>query len=230
MHYKHVVKGTFIKRINRFLCEVAFCHGREFCHVPNTSRLLELFLPGVPCICVRNDNPKRKTQFTIIQVKKKGVWVNIDSQVPNLLMSEYLVTNPGAIGLKPSLERQWKREYRYKHSRFDIAYRDEEQWGLIEVKGVTLEENTIAQFPGAPTTRGSKHIRELIDAKDLGYETHLIFCVQVPYATKFTVARHIDPVFAAQYDLARASGVFIHAFRCGVDAGEIWIDRAIPCE
>lgn len=52
-------------------------------------------------------------------------------------------------------------EYTYGGSRLDFCVETEGRLHLVEVKGVTLEENGNALVPGRPTQRGVKHIREL---------------------------------------------------------------------
>ena len=206
-------------------------HELQLCHVPNTSRLTELLIPGCDVILTPASNPQRKTRYTLIHMDKAGQWINIDSQAPNTIVSEALLAQPELIGLAadPGSIR-WRREYSYLHSRFDLSYLDGETQGLIEIKGVTLEENKIAMFPGAPTERGRKHLRELAGSIAAGYRAHLILCVQIPYAEEVRIARHIDAAFGIAYDEAKVAGVEIHAFRCQIAPDEVILGERIPFE
>ena len=81
----------------------------------------------------------------------------MDSQIPNDVAEEDLRRIPffsdvGSI----------TREYRYGNSRIDLMAEGKGKRYLIEVKGVTLENEGIVSFPDAPTERGAKHVRELI--------------------------------------------------------------------
>lgn len=69
------------------------------CHVPNTSRLTELSIEGAEVNLSPSNNPKRKTAYTIIQVKKVGYWINIDSKAPNTIVFDAIKNNPKIIGL-----------------------------------------------------------------------------------------------------------------------------------
>ena len=231
MYYPDIIPATFVRRLNRFLCEVIVDDEAVFCHVPNTSRLTELQIPGSDVILQKSRNPARKTRYTLIHMDKAGHWINIDSQAPNTLVTEALTADPGLIGLDAAPgEVRWRRELRYGNSRFDLGYKLEGRSGLIEIKGVTLEEGGIAMFPGAPTTRGVKHLAELAASQEDGYIPHLILCVQIPYAHEVRIARHIDPLFGEAYDLAKEAGVRIHAFRCTIEPGEVRLSTAIPWE
>lgn len=231
MIYHNIIPATFIRRLNRFLCEVRLDEETVLCHVPNTSRLTELMIPGTEVILQVSDNPARKTRYTLIHMDKAGHWINIDSQAPNSIVSEALGLNPRLIGLDtPPNEVLWRREVGYGHSRFDIGYIIGEETGLIEIKGVTLEEDAIAMFPGAPTTRGVKHLVELAESVSAGFRAHLVLCVQVPYVTEVRMARHIDANFGFAYDQAKQAGVHVHAFRCHITPSEVTLGEPIPYE
>lgn len=229
MKYENIVEGNFIYRKNRFLayCEV---EGREVAvHVPNTSRLTELCIEGTPVILERAKNPQRKTKFTLIHIQKNGIWINIDSQAPNTIVYEALKKQPGIIGLEEPFTHL-QREVAYHHSRFDLYYETKKHKGFLEIKGVTLEEDGIAMFPGAPTTRGVKHLRELILAQEEGYRTGVFFCVQVPYAKFFKPHRELDPEFGRAYDELKHHDVDIYAYRCDISAEEVILADPIEIE
>lgn len=145
MKYNKIVEGIFIKRPNRFIAQVTIDGKEEIAHVKNTGRCKELLIPGTKVIlenCSHNLN--RKTKYSLIAVWKDNILVNIDSQVPNTVVFQALKENKipelaGSINLK--------REVNFKNSRFDIYFESKEQKGFIEVKGVTLENNSISMFP-----------------------------------------------------------------------------------
>ena len=121
-----------------------------------------------------------------------------------------------------------KREVKYENSRFDIYYQKGEKKGFIEVKGVTLEEDGIAKFPDAPTERGAKHLKELIKAKEEGYEAAVLFVIQMKGVREFCPNEERDQNFTAALREAAASGVKVLAYDCGVQVGKVWIEEKIP--
>ena len=179
MNYHHTTTGIFRSRPNRFLAQVEIGGKTELCHVKNTGRLGELLLPGTPAVLDRHEPGKRKTNYSLIAVRKEGQWVNIDSQAPNAAAAEWLSGSP--LGFPVTLLR---REQTFGDSRFDFYLEGEGgQKAFLEVKGVTLEVNGIARFPDAPTERGVKHIRHLIEAREAGYLAYLLFVIQMKGVT-----------------------------------------------
>ena len=121
-----------------------------------------------------------------------------------------------------------KREVKYENSRFDLYYQKGDRKGFIEVKGVTLEEGGVAKFPDAPTERGAKHLRELIKAKEEGYEAAALFVIQMKGVTEFRPNAERDKVFAEALREAADAGVKILAYDCSVQVGKVCIDQKVP--
>ena len=84
-------------------------------------------------------------------------------------------------------------------------------------------------FPDAVTSRGTKHLRELINVVRQGHRAMLFFCVQVNGAKKMEVAENIDPQYAQTLAEAINAGVEVIAWRAKLSNMEIILDRAIPC-
>ena len=93
MRYEKIRTGTFLLRRNRFIAEVEIDGEVVDCHVKNTGRCRELFIPGVKVILQESDNPNRKTRYDLIEVYKKGQLINVDSQVTNTVVEEWLMTS-----------------------------------------------------------------------------------------------------------------------------------------
>ena len=93
MKYEEICSAKFIDRPNRFIARVELNAKEETVHVKNTGRCRELLLPGADVILSHSGNPARKTAYDLIAVYKPGIGlVNIDSQVPNLVVKEWLQT------------------------------------------------------------------------------------------------------------------------------------------
>ncbi len=204
VHYKDIVPGIFIKRINRFIALVLIDDQEEHVHVKNTGRCTELFIPGTNIYLQKSNNPKRTTKYSLISIYKDDRLINIDSQVPNAVVYEALLA--GKVPEFPDL-LLLKREVTYGNSRFDLYYETPTKKGFIEVKGVTLETAGEACFPDAPTERGKKHVLELISATKSGYTNYIFFLIQMEGITSFRPNTQTDPNFSNALTLALQSGV-----------------------
>lgn len=227
MIYSNVVQGSFIRRINRFVAEVSI-HGRqEAVHVKNTGRLKELLIPGARVYLEGSANEARKYKHSLIAVEKNGRLVNIDSQVPNLVVYEALKDGQIAELGEPQTLR---REVAYGNSRFDLYFARDEHQGYIEVKGVTLERDGVAMFPDAPTSRGRKHILEMIEVVKEGCRAVVFFLVQMQGCRCFSPHAEMDPSFAEALAEAVAAGVEVLAYDAVVSETSIRIGERLPVE
>ncbi len=223
MKYEGMIEGQFVRRRNRFIAEVMIGNRIEAVHVRNTGRLKELFLEGVPVRLLPASNPERKTKYSLICVRKKGLWVNVDSTAPNQIVEEMVRE-----GRLFSDITYIKREKTFGNSRFDLYLEHGNQGHYIEVKGVTLEVDGVARFPDAPTERGIKHIRELIEAKRQGYLASIIFIIQMKGVAAFGPNWKNHPDFAGALREAAAAGVEIRAFDCNVGEDFLTGDLPVP--
>ena len=227
MKYKRVVPGVFLKRPNRFIAHVCIHGKEEVCHVKNTGRCKELLVPGCTVYCSVSDNPNRKTKFDLIAVEKKvessTLLINMDSQAPNAAVKEWLASGASPFGQIDLL----KPEYRHGNSRFDFYLECNKRKIFIEVKGVTLEDDGVVLFPDAPTERGVKHVHELIQCHGEGYETYILFVVQMERSRYFTPNRKTHPQFADALCEAQNAGVHLLAYTCKVTQDEMTIDKEL---
>ena len=225
MNYNYVLKGEFIERPNRFIAKVNLDGKTETVHVKNTGRCKELLLPNTTVYLEKSDNSKRKTLYDLIAVDKNGLLINMDSQVPNACAEEWLKS--GNLFSKNAMIR---REVNFNKSRFDFYIEDGDRKIFLEVKGCTLENNGIASFPDAPTERGVKHINELIDAIDKGFETYILFVIQMKGVTVFKPNDKTHKAFGDALRLANNKGVKILAYDCLVTPDSIKIDNEVKVE
>ncbi|MBQ9284215.1 MAG: DNA/RNA nuclease SfsA [Acidaminococcaceae bacterium] len=227
MKYKRVVPGVFLKRPNRFIAHVCIHGKEEVCHVKNTGRCKELLVPGCTVYCAVSDNPNRKTKFDLIAVEKKvessTLLINMDSQAPNAAVKEWLASGASPFGQIDLL----KPEYRHGNSRFDFYLECNKRKIFIEVKGVTLEDDGVVLFPDAPTERGVKHVHELIQCHGEGYETYILFVVQMERSRYFTPNRKTHPEFADALCEAKQADVELLAYMCTVCPDEMKMDKPL---
>lgn len=215
MIYENTQRGIFIDRPNRFIAHVEIGGRRETVHVKNTGRCRELLIEGAEVILQKCHDPKRKTQYDLIAVKKPNLgWVNIDSQAPNKVVLEWLKTRDFDL-IKP--------EYTYGNSRLDFYLeRGAERW-LVEVKGCTLEIDGKGYFPDAKSERAARHMRELQGALKEGYHCAAAFVIAMEGVDTVYPHAERDPEFTAAFEDARAAGVEIWNLRCGVTENELII-------
>ena len=208
MKYPDIQEARFITRLNRFAARVEIYGQPVDVHVKNTGRCRELLVPGARVYLVRSDAPLRKTSWDLVSVYRDGrLMINMDSQAPNLVAGEWLATQ-GFDEVRP--------EYSFGKSRLDFFMRRGEQDFLMEVKGCTLEKNGIGYFPDAPTDRGVRHIRELIRARESGYDATLLFVIQINGVTEVRPDGETHPEFARAWEDADRAGVRIAFLRCQV--------------
>ncbi|MBR3599778.1 MAG: DNA/RNA nuclease SfsA [Lachnospiraceae bacterium] len=226
MKYKNIVEGKFISRPNRFIAHVEIEGVEHVVHVKNTGRCRELLQPGATVYLEKSDNPARKTLYDLVSVKKGKRIVNMDSQLPNGLVEEWLRESDEAREILGDITFI-KREKTYGKSRFDIYVEAGDRKIFIEVKGVTLENDNVVSFPDAPTERGIKHLNELVDALEAGYETYVFFVIQMEGVDYFTPAWDKHKAFGDALVNAHNMGVNVLAYDCKVSEDEVRINEAV---
>lgn len=223
MEYERIEEAIFLERPNRFIAYVELNGRKETVHVKNTGRCAELLRAGAKIYLQKSDNPKRKTKWDLIAVEKGDIMVNMDSQIPNRVVQEWVEAGD-IFGPTPYV----KPETTYGNSRFDLYVEAGDKKIFIEVKGVTLEEDGVARFPDAPSERAVKHVEELGMAVKAGYEAYIIFVIQMKGIRYFTPNMDTHPAFGEALVKARAAGVNIRAYDCKVTAKSIVLDEPVP--
>ncbi len=224
MNYTTIKPAVFISRPNRFISHVLVDGRVEVVHVKNTGRCREILQEGTTVILEEASNTNRKTKYSLIAAYKGDVLINIDSQIPNMVVYEALKNEK----IKEFQQiTKLSREVTYGNSRFDLYFESGEQKGFIEVKGVTLEVDGTAMFPDAPTQRGSKHVYEMIKAVEEGYAGFLFFLIQMKGVTHFTPHTIRDPEFTKALRLAHEKGVTILAYDALVGEDAICIGSPV---
>ena len=216
MKYNNITPGIFLKRPNRFIAEVEIDGQKETVHVKNTGRCRELLIPGCEVWLTEPGTPGRKTKYDLVAVRKSsGVLFNIDSQAPNKVVKEWLETM--------DYDRMVP-EYTYGDSRIDFYMERGKEKFLMEVKGCTLEVDGVGYFPDAPTERGVKHIRELIKAKEAGFNAILAFVIQMDGVMEVRPNIEMHPEFGEAMNDAETAGVEILFLTCHVEPDKLEIN------
>lgn len=218
--YDHVIEGEFLSRPNRFIAQVRTTEGIETCHVKNTGRCAELLVPGAPVILSVSNSPGRKTRCDLVAVQKGKLLINMDSQAPNKAAGEALPwLFPGTTLIRP--------ETRFGESRLDFYLEAGARKIYLEVKGVTLEKNSAALFPDAPTERGIKHVKELEKCLKAGYEAVLLLVIQMKGISYFAPNWQTHLAFGEALCHAQAAGVRLMAYDCLVTPNSLRLDEPV---
>ena len=221
-----LIKGKLIKRYKRFFTDIKVNREIITAHCPNTGSMLGLLNEDNEVWVSKNDDPKRKLKYTLEIIKVKNILVGVNTHLANKIVLEGLSNN--YIKEFNNLDKIKPEVYYNKETRFDFLIKKKNRECFIEVKNVTLFRNgMVAEFPDSPTTRGSKHLITLIDAKNKGFKSYVIFLVQIEKMTKFKIARDLDKNYYNNYLLAKKSGVQFLAYRCKIDPKEIKIERKL---
>jgi len=210
VQYENMVPGVFLQRPNRFIAHIWMGGKTETVHVKNTGRCRELLPEGAKVWCQKSSNPSRKTKYDLICVQKGQRLINMDSQAPNAVVGEWL--RSGGFGELENI----RAEVKHGQSRFDFAFEKDGKPCFMEVKGVTLETDGVCAFPDAPTTRGTKHLRELTALAEQGYGAYVLFVIQMADVQYLHPNDTTDPAFSEALRQAARSGVQVLAMDCEV--------------
>ena len=224
MQYNNVVTGIFRERPNRFIALVEINGQLEKSHVKNTGRCREILIPGAKVYLQdAGISNTRKTRYDVIAVRKGSQIVNMDSQIPNKAVAQWLAE--GNLFSKNAVIRP---EQKYGNSRFDLYIEDGDRKAFMEIKGVTLEEDGIARFPDAPTERGVKHVRELCQCVQDGYEAYIFFLIQMKGVHQLEPNWKTHEAFGKVLQEAKKCGVTILAYDSIVTEDSICVGAKIP--
>ncbi len=218
MEYKNLVPAILMERVTRFSAKVRVRGQTHLAHVPNTGRLEELMQPGARVYLNSSSARKRKTIWDLVLVRAPQSLVAIDSRLSNSLFMEALEKEKVVELRGTEIE---KREVNFGKSRLDFQLCSSNGPILVEVKSVNLVKNGLALFPDAPTTRGSRHIDELIKAQEEGARGVLFFSVQREDGEAFSPHYSMDPVFGEKVEKAVQSGVMVLAYKCEINVPRI---------
>lgn len=209
-HFEQAVTATFLRRVNRFIADIEYEDGGVVqAHVANTGRMQELLVPGVPCLIRKAKNPARKTAWDLLAVRYEDKWVCLVAAWANDFMAEWL-----SQGLIPGFDHctSIRREYKIGHSRFDFALEQDGVRWLFEVKSVNYVLAGHALFPDAPTSRGRRHVEELLALCSAGWQVGVFFVTMGQDVLDVGFNNENDPDFAAIMQAAIREGVTVRAF------------------
>ena len=222
------VEGTFVVRLNRFAADVLVDGRPALAHVPNSGRMTELLVEGASVMLhPAAANASRRTAYDLVAVRHAGRWVGVDSRMPPALAvdawrSGMLRAFAGYTSVR--------REVRFGESRLDLLFEGPAGLAYVEAKSVNLVERGVGLFPDAPTTRGTRHLRELAEAVRQGHRAAVVFVVQRDDVRVLRPHADADPDFARTLGEVVVAGVEAYAIACTVSADAIAPARLVPVE
>ncbi|TFF97833.1 MAG: DNA/RNA nuclease SfsA [Promethearchaeota archaeon] len=201
---ENLKEGIFVERQNRFAGTIKYDGQIETAHIHDPGRLKELLQKGTKVLF---NNSKGKLKYYIKAVKKNDEWILLDSALHSKIASKLFEILPEFSNIK-----KIKNEVPLGNSRIDFVLDDIP----LEVKGVSLVVNNIALFPDAPTKRGRRHVREIIQHQGM------IFFLIFRKAEQFKPNAKTDPEFAKLLAKARRQGIKIITAQISFDGQTIY--------
>ena len=226
---ERLLQGTLIKRYKRFFVDIKYKNKIITSHCPNSGSMMGLLNKGNKVWFSRSNNPSRKLKHTleIIEVEKKMVGIN------TLLTNKIVLAALNQKKIKNLIKfNNIKAEVKFSdNTRFDFLISNNKKKCFLEVKNVTLSrKKEIAEFPDAVTSRGTKHLNELINAKKKGYESYMLYLIQREDCSSFKIAEDIDLEYRNAFNKALNNGVKMLCYDCKLNNEEIRLNNQINYE
>jgi len=226
---ERLLQGALIKRYKRFFIDIKYKNKIITAHCPNSGSMMGLLDVGNKAWFSLSDNPKRKLKYTLEMIEVKNKKVGINTLLTNKIVLEALKHKK-----INSLNKfnHIKTESKFSDgTRFDFLLSNDKEKCFLEVKNVTLlRENKIAEFPDAITSRGTKHLNELCNAKKKGYQSYILYLIQRENCDSFKIAKDIDDEYKIAFSKALKSGVKILCYDCKLNSEEIKLNKQINYE
>ena len=217
-----LIKGKLIKRYKRFFADIEVNNKIVTAHCPNTGSMKGLLDEGNTVWITEHNEPNRKLKFTLEMIKADNRIIGVNTHRANRIV-EHALNNKLINEFK--LIKSIKAEFKYSQdTRFDFLCDNK----ILEVKNVTfLRDNKVAEFPDTITSRGSKHLKMLINSMKKGYKPYVLFLTQIQNINEFKIAKDIDANYYKDYIEAKKAGVNFLAYRCYLSSKEIKIEKKI---
>ena len=221
-----LISGHFIKRYKRFFVDVQIQDKIVTAHCPNTGSMSGLIKEGNKVWLTRSNKPNRKLKYTLQIIEANKSKIGVNTHLTNKIVFH---------ALKNNLIKEFDKEITIKpeskfglNTRFDFLLTQNNYKAFLEVKNVTLSRiNGLAEFPDAVTSRGLKHINELLKAKEKGYKVFILFLIQREDCKSFKIAEDIDSKYANSLSKAVKKNLNILCYDCKFLAKGIKLNQKV---
>jgi sugar fermentation stimulation protein A len=223
-----LIQGRLIRRYKRFLADVRLsCGAIVTAHCPNSGSMTGCAIPGSRVWISESHNPRRKLKYTWELIQTADSMIGINTQVPNKLVK--VAIEHGQIPELAQFTRVRPEVVTSPHTRLDLLLEDDNHNACyVEIKNCTLVEKGQALFPDAVTTRGQKHLDELVRLKQAGHRAVIFYLIQRTDARVFSPADRIDPAYGEKLRQAVEKGVEIITRDTLLNTREIRVNRSVP--
>ncbi len=226
MKFDKLYKGKLVKRYKRFLADIILENTEEItAHVPNSGAMTSCIEPNCEVWVSFHNNPKRKLKYTLELTKMNDVLICTNTGVANKIAIEAIENGTikelqGYSSLKP--------EQKYGvNSRIDILLENEDEKCYVEIKSVSLKLSNHLAFPDAVTTRGKKHLDELVSMVKQGHRAVMLYIIQRTDKLPFKIADEIDKKYNDALIEARKKGVEVLVYQSEISKEEIKIKNKV---
>ena len=208
-----LIAGVLIKRYKRFFVDIKVNNKVITAHCPNTGSMMGLLKKGNKVWFTESNDKKRKLKYTLQIIVVNGKKVGVNTHLTNKIFYEALLDGQ-IIDIKKG-DILFKEKKFNQNTRFDFFIKKNKKGIFIEVKNVTLSRiKNIAEFPDAVTERGLKHLNELIEAKNRGFDIYLAFIIQREDCKNFKIAEDIDPKYKKLLTFALKNKLKVICYDC----------------
>ena len=221
-----LIPGQFIKRYKRFFVDIKIKEKTIIAHCPNTGSMNGLLKKGNKVWVTKSNNPNRKLKYTLQIIEDKKSKVGVNTHLANKIVHHALENN-----LIKEFDKkiQVKPETKFgTNTRFDFLITQKKFKAFIEVKNVTLSRiNNLAEFPDAVTSRGLKHINELLKASNMGYKIFILYLIQRNDCKLFKIAKDVDPEYSNSLIKAVKKKLNILCYDCKFSSKGIKLNQKV---
>jgi sugar fermentation stimulation protein A len=222
-----LVPGRLVRRYKRFLADIALGDEVVVAHCANPGSMRTCQEAGGRVWVQARTG--RKLAWTWELAEIGGATVCVNTARANQLVGDALAA--GVITELGGYE-QVAREVAFGASRLDFCLtrgprRRDQAW--VEVKCATMDGGAgAAAFPDSVTTRGARHLDELIALRRRGARAALLFVVARTGVERVRPADEIDPVYGAALRRAALAGVEVLAYGAALSPAGLALDRRLP--
>ena len=221
-----LISGLFVKRYKRFFVDIKINNQVITAHCPNTGSMYGLLKKDNKVWVSKSNNPNRKLKYTLEIIEDKKVKIGINTHSTNKIIYHALKNNL-IKELKNYIEIKPETKFGI-NTRFDFLVFNKNDKAFIEAKNVTLSrKKKLAEFPDAITSRGLKHIKELVNASKKNYKIFIIYLVQRDDCSSFSIAKDIDADYAEAFTKAIKNKLNVLCYDCKFSAKGIKLNKKI---
>ena len=221
-----LIAGLFIKRYKRFFVDIKINNQIITAHCPNTGSMYGLLKRGNKVWVSKSSNPNRKLKYTLEIIEDQKAKVGVNTHSTNKIVHHALKNNL-IKELKNSIEIKPETKFGI-NTRFDFLIINKDFKAFVEVKNVTLSRNKKkAEFPDAVTSRGLKHINELIIAGKKGYKIFILYLIQREDCNHFSIATDIDGDYSKGLTKAVKNNLKVLCYDCKFSSKGIKLNKKI---